>query len=71
MLSTISLKLAMHNLDTSHFENSVDPDQLASEKSSHCFPFSLQMHDKNKILQVNWITKGVRALRGYFGPPMR
>ena len=37
--------LSMLNLDISNFENSVDPDQLASEKPAdldlHCFPLCL------------------------------
>ena len=37
--------LSMRNPDISNFENSVDPDQLASEKPAdldlHCFPLCL------------------------------
>ena len=39
------LTLTMLNLDVPCFENSVDPDQLASEKPAdhtpHCFPICL------------------------------
>ena len=38
----------MLSQDYSYFENSLDPDQLASEKSAnqhlHCFPFCFQIH---------------------------
>ena len=41
----------MFNLDTSCCENSVDPDQLASEKPAdqelHCFPLALKVHAFN------------------------
>ena len=41
----------MLNLDISHFENSVDPDQLASEKPAdqdpHCLPLCLPIYSNN------------------------
>ena len=44
------------------FENSEDPDQLASEKPAdldpHCFPICLlilQLANKTEILPVSWI----------------
>ena len=45
------LTLTMLNLDIAHFENSVDPDQLASEKPAdlnpHCLPLCLPIYANN------------------------
>ena len=47
----------MLNLDISNFENSVDPDQLASEQDPHCFSViqaanTLIAHDESHVEQL-------------------
>ena len=45
--------------DISCFENSVDPNQLVSQKPAdqgpHCFPLCLKIHAITGIMQVKWI----------------
>ena len=53
----------MVNLDISCFQNSVDLDQLASEKPAdqgpHCFPVLIYLYIlETGILQVNWMIIG-------------